>query len=51
MKFDDPIAGGDAPVGTTSKFAKPGKIVCIGRNYSEHARELGNDVPSEPFSS
>lgn len=49
MKFDDPIAGGDAPVGTTSKFAKPGKIVCIGRNYSEHARELGNDVPSEPL--
>lgn len=26
----------------------PSKIVCIGRNYAEHARELGNEVPSEP---
>ena len=24
------------------------KIVCIGRNYREHAKELGNDVPTEP---
>jgi 2-keto-4-pentenoate hydratase/2-oxohepta-3-ene-1,7-dioic acid hydratase in catechol pathway len=24
------------------------KIVCIGRNYGAHARELGNEVPSEP---
>ena len=24
------------------------KIICIGRNYSEHAKELGNQVPSEP---
>lgn len=24
------------------------KIVCIGRNYGEHARELGNAVPDEP---
>ncbi len=24
------------------------KIVCIGRNYSEHARELGNAIPGEP---
>lgn len=28
---------------------KPGKIVCVGRNYSEHAKELGNDVPKEPL--
>lgn len=26
----------------------PGKIVCVGRNYAEHAKELGNDVPVEP---
>lgn len=25
------------------------KIICIGRNYVEHARELGNDVPDEPI--
>lgn len=24
------------------------KIFCVGRNYSEHAKELGNDVPDEP---
>jgi 2-keto-4-pentenoate hydratase/2-oxohepta-3-ene-1,7-dioic acid hydratase in catechol pathway len=27
----------------------PGKIVCVGRNYREHAKELGNDVPKEPL--
>jgi 2-keto-4-pentenoate hydratase/2-oxohepta-3-ene-1,7-dioic acid hydratase in catechol pathway len=25
------------------------KIVCIGRNYADHARELGNPVPAEPL--
>ena len=25
----------------------PGKIVCVGRNYAAHARELGNAVPDE----
>jgi len=24
------------------------KLVCVGRNYAEHARELGNEVPEEP---
>jgi 2-keto-4-pentenoate hydratase/2-oxohepta-3-ene-1,7-dioic acid hydratase in catechol pathway len=24
------------------------KIICIGRNYSEHAKELNNEVPSDP---
>lgn len=28
---------------------KPSKIVCVGRNYAEHAAELGNDVPTEPL--
>lgn len=28
---------------------RPSKIVCIGRNYREHAAELGNDVPAEPL--
>ena len=27
----------------------PGKIVCLGRNYREHAAELGNPVPQEPL--
>lgn len=25
-----------------------GKIVCVGRNYVEHAKELGNEVPDKP---
>jgi 2-keto-4-pentenoate hydratase/2-oxohepta-3-ene-1,7-dioic acid hydratase in catechol pathway len=25
------------------------KIVCVGRNYAAHARELGNDVPERPL--
>ena len=25
------------------------KIICIGRNYADHAKELGNAVPSEPM--
>lgn len=24
------------------------KIICIGRNYSEHAREMGSEIPAEP---
>jgi 2-keto-4-pentenoate hydratase/2-oxohepta-3-ene-1,7-dioic acid hydratase in catechol pathway len=28
---------------------RPSKIVCVGRNYREHAAELGNEVPAEPL--
>jgi 2-keto-4-pentenoate hydratase/2-oxohepta-3-ene-1,7-dioic acid hydratase in catechol pathway len=28
---------------------QPSKIVCIGRNYREHARELNHPIPSEPL--
>jgi 2-keto-4-pentenoate hydratase/2-oxohepta-3-ene-1,7-dioic acid hydratase in catechol pathway len=28
---------------------RPSKIVCVGRNYVEHARELGNEVPERPL--
>jgi 2-keto-4-pentenoate hydratase/2-oxohepta-3-ene-1,7-dioic acid hydratase in catechol pathway len=28
---------------------QPSKIVCVGRNYREHAAELGNEVPTEPL--
>ena len=27
----------------------PSKIVAVGRNYAEHAKELGNEAPSEPI--
>jgi 2-keto-4-pentenoate hydratase/2-oxohepta-3-ene-1,7-dioic acid hydratase in catechol pathway len=28
---------------------RPSKIVCVGRNYAEHAKELGNAVPERPL--
>src|SRR5690606_14488349 len=38
-RFDDGVA-----------FHFPlGKVVCVGRNYAEHARELNNPVPAEPI--
>ncbi|MDG1880687.1 MAG: fumarylacetoacetate hydrolase family protein, partial [Schleiferiaceae bacterium] len=24
------------------------KIICIGRNYANHAKELGNQIPDDP---
>jgi 2-keto-4-pentenoate hydratase/2-oxohepta-3-ene-1,7-dioic acid hydratase in catechol pathway len=28
---------------------QPTKIICVGRNYREHAAELGHDIPTEPL--
>ena len=28
---------------------RPGKIVCVGRNYVAHAKELGNEMPERPL--
>ncbi|MEC7864192.1 MAG: 2-hydroxyhepta-2,4-diene-1,7-dioate isomerase, partial [Bacteroidota bacterium] len=25
------------------------KIICIGRNYLKHAKELGNEIPTKPL--
>ena len=30
------------------KAVFPSKIVCIGRNYVDHIKELGNEIPKEP---
>ena len=30
-------------------MTRPGKIVCVGRNYVDHAKELGNEVPKQPL--
>ena len=40
--FQPRIQGQDWPFAIT-------KIVCVGRNYAEHAAELNNPVPSEPL--
>ena len=39
------------PLGDVKLLAPvvPSKIVCVGRNYREHAAELGNKVPEEPL--
>jgi 2-keto-4-pentenoate hydratase/2-oxohepta-3-ene-1,7-dioic acid hydratase in catechol pathway len=29
--------------------SEPGKIVCVGRNYVDHAKEMGNEVPKVPL--
>ena len=31
------------------KSYRPGKLLCIGRNYAKHAKELGNEVPESPM--
>jgi 2-keto-4-pentenoate hydratase/2-oxohepta-3-ene-1,7-dioic acid hydratase in catechol pathway len=33
----------------TDFSTSPSKIVCVGRNYAEHAKELGNEVPKAPL--
>jgi len=32
----------------SNKKINVGKIVCVGRNYAEHAQELGNEIPEKP---
>ncbi|HYO84532.1 MAG TPA: fumarylacetoacetate hydrolase family protein [Bryobacteraceae bacterium] len=44
------LYGTEAPAGAVLlPPCSPSKIVCVGRNYAEHAKELGNDVPAEPL--
>lgn len=31
------------------RLPHPSKILCVGRNYLDHARELGNEAPAEPL--
>lgn len=42
-----PLVGGQVRLGTP--LSGIGKIMCIGRNYSEHAAEMDNDLPTEPL--
>ena len=41
----------DASIATIndSVRASIGKVICVGRNYAEHARELGNEIPKSPI--
>jgi 2-keto-4-pentenoate hydratase/2-oxohepta-3-ene-1,7-dioic acid hydratase in catechol pathway len=39
----------DASTRIGAPVARPGKIICIGLNYSDHARESGMAIPAEPI--
>ncbi len=41
-----PLALGDV---TLLAPVRPSKVVCVGRNYLAHAREMGNEVPKQPL--
>src|SRR3546814_749814 len=44
--------GERVPIGDVALLAPViprSKVVCVGRNYADHAAELGNDVPAEPL--
>ena len=44
------IESGAPPDGATLLApVTPTKIVCVGRNYADHAKELGNEAPPEPI--
>ncbi|MFC0202157.1 fumarylacetoacetate hydrolase family protein [Paracoccus rhizosphaerae] len=41
-----PLVEGSPRIG--SAIARPGKFLCVGLNYADHARETGKEPPSEP---
>jgi len=45
------LAGQPRPLADVRLIAPvlPSKVVAVGRNYADHAAELGNDVPAEPL--
>jgi 2-keto-4-pentenoate hydratase/2-oxohepta-3-ene-1,7-dioic acid hydratase in catechol pathway len=50
--FTDPIpTGEEVPLASVRLLAPviPSKLVCVGRNYVEHAEEMGGEVPEEPL--
>ena len=49
--FEDPVpTGEEVPLADVRLLAPviPSKVVCVGRNYVEHAEEMGGHVPEEP---
>jgi 2-keto-4-pentenoate hydratase/2-oxohepta-3-ene-1,7-dioic acid hydratase in catechol pathway len=50
--FEDPVpTGEEVPLDAVRLLAPvlPSKIVAVGRNYADHAEELGNAMPEEPM--
>lgn len=48
-RLKDPPQSSSIQYPASSIQMRPGKVVCVGRNYREHAKEMGNDVPTEPL--
>jgi 2-keto-4-pentenoate hydratase/2-oxohepta-3-ene-1,7-dioic acid hydratase in catechol pathway len=49
--FEEPLpTGEELPLGGVRLLAPviPSKLVCIARNYPEHAKEMGNPIPQDP---
>jgi len=46
-----PEGGPPVPLAQVTLLApvEPSKVVCVGRNYRAHAKELGNEVPASPL--
>jgi 2-keto-4-pentenoate hydratase/2-oxohepta-3-ene-1,7-dioic acid hydratase in catechol pathway len=50
--FEDPVPTGDeVPLDDVRVLAPvlPSKVVAVGRNYAQHAAEMGDEVPAEPL--
>ena len=45
----DPFAASPGRVAVMVPIDRPGKIVCVGLNYRDHAEEQGVDLPKEPL--
>ncbi len=39
----------DQSVRLGAPFTRPSKIICVGLNYSDHAKETGAKIPTEPI--
>jgi 2-keto-4-pentenoate hydratase/2-oxohepta-3-ene-1,7-dioic acid hydratase in catechol pathway len=50
LRDELPLLDGGRPPGRVGPpIARPGKVVCIGLNYRDHAEETGADLPAEPI--
>jgi 2-keto-4-pentenoate hydratase/2-oxohepta-3-ene-1,7-dioic acid hydratase in catechol pathway len=50
--FENPVPSGqDVPLGEVRLLAPvlPSKVVAVGKNYADHAAEMGGEVPQEPM--
>jgi 2-keto-4-pentenoate hydratase/2-oxohepta-3-ene-1,7-dioic acid hydratase in catechol pathway len=49
-KITSPLVEPDAEVHVLAPWTRPGKVIGIGLNYADHARDLGVELPVEPAS-